>query len=56
MTYTVYAHTRTGWQKMRSFDNPAEADEWLTAFIKCHRYACTDFTIKYEKKTRRAGK
>lgn len=53
MRYTVYANTgRTGWQAMRSFTSPADADQWLAHLIKSHGYSMTDFTIKREQNRR----
>ena len=37
-----------GWQEIKRFDNPADADEWLTDYIRENNYIASDFTIKCE--------
>lgn len=46
-TWIVKAYTgyKTGWQEIKRFDNPAEADTWLSAYIKENGYSNTDFNI-----------
>ena len=46
-TWIVKAYTgyKTRWQKIRRFDNPADADNWLCSFVKEHGYSITDFNI-----------
>ena len=36
---------RKGWQEVKRFDNPADADKWLTRLIRANGYNPTDFTI-----------
>ena len=45
MTYTVKARTNKGWKEIKRFDSPAEADRWLTNYIKANGYIGSDFTI-----------
>ena len=46
-TWIVKAYTgyKTGWQEIKRFDNPAEADEWLCSFVRENGYSITDFNI-----------
>lgn len=46
-TWIVKAYTgyKTGWQEIKRFDNPADADNWLCSFVKEHGYSITDFNI-----------
>lgn len=46
-TWIVKAYTgyKTRWQKIRRFDNPADADNWLCSFVREHGYSITDFNI-----------
>ena len=46
-TWIVKAYTgyKTGWQEIRRFDNPGDADTWLCRLIKEKGYIPTDFTI-----------
>ncbi len=46
-TWIVKAYTgyKTGWQEIRRFDNPGDADAWLCSLIREKGYIPTDFTI-----------
>ena len=46
-TWTIKANTgyKTGWQEIKSFNNPADADNWLCSYVKENGYSITDFTI-----------
>lgn len=50
MTYVVKqkSYSRPGqmtWKEINRFNNPAEADEWLTAWIRVNHFIGSDFTI-----------
>ncbi len=34
-----------GWKTLKTFDNPGDADRWLTNHIKTNNYIPSDFTI-----------
>ena len=46
-TWIVKAYTgyKTGWQEIRRFDNPADADNWLCNHVREDGYSIQDFTI-----------
>lgn len=46
-TWTVKAYTgyKTGWQEIKTFESPAEADKWLCNHIRENKYSPADFTI-----------
>ena len=46
-TWAIKANTeyKTGWQEIKSFNNPADADNWLCSYIKENGYSNADFTI-----------
>ena len=46
-TWIVKAYTgyKTGWQEIKRFDNPGDADTWLCSLIREKGYIPTDFTI-----------
>lgn len=45
--------TNNTWKEINRFNNPAEADEWLTAYIRINKYCCSDFTISYKENTKK---
>jgi hypothetical protein len=46
-TWIVKAYTgyKTGWQEIKRFDNPADADNWLCRYVRENGYSITDFNI-----------
>ncbi len=46
-TWIVKAYTgyKTGWQEIKRFDNPADADNWLCSYVKENGYSITDFNL-----------
>jgi hypothetical protein len=46
-TWIVKAYTgyKTGWQEIKRFDNPADADNWLCSYVRENGYSITDFNI-----------
>lgn len=49
MKYTVkqkeYKNGKATWKTINTFTNPAEADEWLTSWIRTNKLIGSDFTI-----------
>ena len=41
----AYTGYKTGWQELKRFDNPADADLWLCNYIRENSYSPADFTI-----------
>lgn len=41
----AYTGYKKGWQEIKRFNNPAEADEWLMKYVKENGYSINDFTI-----------
>lgn len=41
----AYTGYKTGWQEIKTFDNPGDADAWLCRYIKENGYIPTDFNI-----------
>ena len=46
-TWIVKAYTgyEKGWQEIKRFDNPGDADEWLCSYVRENGYSITDFNI-----------
>ena len=44
-TWIVKALTEEGWQEIKRFDNPVDADNWLCSFVRENGYSITDFNI-----------
>ena len=46
-TWIVKAYTgyKTGWQEIKRFDNPADADNWLCRYVRENGYSIKDFNI-----------
>ena len=46
-TWIVKAYTgyEKGWQEIKRFDNPRDADEWLCRHVRENGYSITDFNI-----------
>lgn len=36
------------WEEINRFDNPADADEWLTSWIRVNGLSVSDFTIVFK--------
>ena len=41
----AYTGWETGWQEIKEFDDPIEADDWLCSYVKENGYLITDFNI-----------
>ena len=41
----AYTGYKTGWQEIKRFNNPADADLWLCSYIRENGYSPADFTI-----------
>ena len=41
----AYTGCKTGWQEIKTFSTPGEADTWLCKYIKENGYIPTDFNI-----------
>ena len=41
----AYTGYKTGWQEIKRFDNPADADNWLCTYVKENGYSNTDFNL-----------
>ena len=41
----AYTGYKTGWQEIKRFDNPADADNWLCSYVRANGYSITDFNI-----------
>ena len=43
--WIVKAYTGRGWQEIKRFDNPGDAENWLFKYVKDNGYIFTDFNI-----------
>ena len=41
----AYTGYEKGWQEIKRFDNPGDADEWLCRHVRENGYSITDFNI-----------
>ena len=41
----AYTGYKTGWQEIKRFNSPADADLWLCNYIRENGYSPADFTI-----------
>ena len=41
----AYTGYKTGWQEIKRFNNPADADLWLCNYSRENSYSPADFTI-----------